>query len=80
MVVVVVVGGGGGGSRWGHGGTAAVAVAASTAYLMYLLRNFRWKSLRTVSLMKRRSSFFGSRDWFLKTTSSSHLGGGSGHS
>jgi hypothetical protein len=49
------------------------AVAASTAYLMYLLRNLRWKSLRTVSLMKRRSSFFGSRDWFLKTTSSSHL-------
>jgi len=31
-------------------------------YLMYRLRNLRWKSFRTVSLMKRRASFLGSRD------------------
>ena len=42
-------------------------------HLMYFVKNLRWKSFRTVSLMNRRASFFGSRDWFLKTTSSSHL-------
>merc|ERR1740136_627017 len=61
-------GGGGGG-----GGGGGVVLAACLLYLMYLLRNLRWKSLRTVSLMKRRASFLGSRAWFLNTTSSSHL-------
>ena len=42
------------------------------SYLTYLLRKRLWKSLRTVSLMNRLPSFFGSRLWFLKTTSSSH--------
>ena len=48
-------------------------INAPRAHLMYFERNLRWKSLRTVSFMKRRPSFFGSRAWFLKTTSSSHL-------
>lgn len=43
------------------------------AHLMYLVRNFRWKSLRTVSLIKRFFSAGMLRVWFLKTTSSSHL-------
>jgi hypothetical protein len=35
--------------------------------------HLRWKSLRMVSLMKRRSFLGSLRDWFLNTTSSSHL-------
>lgn len=42
-------------------------------YFMYLFKNFRWKSFRIVSLMKRLAGLSSPRAWFLKTTSSSHL-------
>ena len=41
-------------------------------YLMYLLRNLLWKSLRMVSLINLLPTTGSSRDWFRKTTSSSH--------
>ena len=43
------------------------------AHWMYLAKNFRWKSFRMVSLMNLFFNSGASRDWFLNTTSSSHL-------
>jgi hypothetical protein len=43
------------------------------SYFMYLCKNFRWKSLLMVSLMKRFGVLVSPRAWFLNTTSSSHL-------